>query len=105
MEDVACVDVLEAAQELVQEVLDVLVGERLRRADNLVQVCVHQRGDHVQVGAPVGAAHEVADADDVLMVKVEEELDLAERTLRGRLVLEDVGDFLDRARLLLSVEG
>ena len=103
VEHVARVDVLEAAEELVEEVLDVLVGERLRRADHLVQVGVHQVRHHVQVGAVGRAAHQVADADDILVVEVEEELDLAERALGGRLVLEDVADLLDRDEALRRV--
>ena len=55
MQHVGRVNVLESAQQLVQEILHVLVGEGLRRADDFVQVGVHQVSDHVQIGA-VGVA-------------------------------------------------
>ena len=46
MNDPRRVDVLEAAQDLVDEKLHVLVGERLRLED-VVQVGAHQVGDKI----------------------------------------------------------
>jgi len=103
VQDVARVYVLESPEELVEEVLHVLVRERLRRADHLVEVGVHEDGDNIEIRTVAVGAHEILDAYEVLMVKVEEELDLTERLLRTRLVLEDVRDLLDRARRAVSV--
>lgn len=49
MDDVRAVDVLEADEHLIQEELDVLVRQILRRPDHLVQVCVHEL-EHLRVG-------------------------------------------------------
>ena len=43
------VDVLERAQDLVEKVLAVVIGERLWRRDDLVEVRVHQLRDDVNV--------------------------------------------------------
>lgn len=42
MDDTSRVEVEQTAQDLVHKVLHVLVGERLARADDLRQICVHQ---------------------------------------------------------------
>ena len=39
------------SEDLVEEDLDVVGGERLRRHDDFVQVALHQLCDHVAVGA------------------------------------------------------
>ena len=49
MEDVGGVHVLETAEDLVDEVLAVVVGEGLRGGDDLVQVGVHQFGDDIYI--------------------------------------------------------
>lgn len=56
-------------------------------------------GRRSQIGAVGRGAHEVVDADDVLVVKVQEELDLPQRPLRRRAVLKHIGNLLDRASL------
>lgn len=56
-------------------------------------------GRRSQIGAVGRGAHEVVDADDVLVVKVQEELDLTQRPLRRRAVLKHIGNLLDRASL------
>lgn len=63
MNDVGAVNVLEAAQCLVQEVLEVIVAQRLIGADDLAQVGVHQIGDDVHVLEIIlgRRAHDVAD--------------------------------------------
>ena len=49
MQHLGAVQVLESAQNLVQKVLAVVVRQRLRRRNNLVQVGVHELGDDVDV--------------------------------------------------------
>jgi hypothetical protein len=47
MQNSCGVDVAEASEDLIEEELHVLVAERLRREDDLVQVRVHELGDNV----------------------------------------------------------
>jgi hypothetical protein len=56
---------------LVDEVLEVLVGEGLGGADDLVQVCVHEFIQQIDIIEPVpGSLHDVPHANDVLMSEV-----------------------------------
>jgi hypothetical protein len=81
---------------LVDEVLEVLVRKRLRGADDLVQVGVHELVHQVHVvEALPGGLHDVAHADDVVMAQVAQQLDLPQRATRVREVLERIADFLD----------
>ena len=49
MDDVRGVDVLEPAEELVQEVLDVLIRQSLIRIDDAMQIGIHQVHDDVDI--------------------------------------------------------
>jgi hypothetical protein len=48
--DFGRVEILDAAKYLVEEHLDVIGGEVLRGYDDLVQVGLHQLGDHIDLG-------------------------------------------------------
>ena len=74
-----------------------VVCERLRRCDDLVQVGVHELGDEVDVVEAVERCRpqDVLDPYDVLMVEVPQDLDLSQRTLRVGQVLERLVDLLD----------
>jgi len=65
---------LEAAQDLVDKVLDVVVGERLLRVDNVVEVGVQQLGHQVHVLPILDLAsvghHDVLEAEHVLVLEV-----------------------------------
>lgn len=50
MQDACRVQILEAAQDLVQKHLDVVGGEMLRRHDDLVQIGLQQFGYHISAG-------------------------------------------------------
>jgi len=67
-------------QELPQKVLDVVLAQRLRAPDDLVEVRVHQLVDHVDVGESLslGRFGHVAHPDDVLVPQVAQQLDLAQ---------------------------
>lgn len=45
MDDVRAVDILQADEHLVQEKLDVLVSQELRRSDELVQIGINKLKD------------------------------------------------------------
>ena len=49
VDDLGRVEVLDAAQDLVEKDLDVVCGKVLRGHDNLVQIRLHQLGDHVNL--------------------------------------------------------
>jgi hypothetical protein len=55
----------------------VFIGERLRGADDLVQVRVHELVHHVHIieFVPAGGHHNVHDGNDVLMAQMPEQLD------------------------------
>ena len=75
------VDGLEAAEDLVDEVLDVVVGERLLAVDDVVQVRVHQLEREVDVipliNRPGRRRHDVAQVEDVLVVEVLQQANLS----------------------------
>ena len=82
---------------LVHKVLAVLVRERLRRADDLVQVCVHQliHQVHVVELGQRGRAQHVVQRHDVVVAQVAQQLYLAQRASRVCCVLESVANLLD----------
>lgn len=61
-------DVLESAQDLVEEIFDVGITQRLLRRDDVREVRVHQVRDDVEVAevGAVGVNHDIQDPDDVL---------------------------------------
>ena len=72
------------AAHLVGEVLHVVVAERLRRADDLVQVRVHElvhEVDVVELVARAGGDHHVLHRDDVLVLQVPQQRDLRDSGL------------------------
>ena len=90
---------LEPAQDLVDEVLDVVVGERLLRVDDVVQVGVEQLGHEVDIlpvldPASVGH-HDVLEAKHVLVLEVLQQPHLPQHPLAVDRVLEGVADLLD----------
>ena len=60
-------DVLEAAEDLVEEVLDVLVGEVLLGVDYAVEVSLHELGDDVDIVEVV----DVAEGGGAIMSQME----------------------------------
>jgi hypothetical protein len=98
VEHVGAVDVLDAPQDLIHKVLYVVVRERLGALEDLVEVGVHQLAHYVDVLellVPAGRPRQVQDVDDVLVLEVPEQAQLAKGALGVREVLEDVGYFLD----------
>mmetsp|Transcript_30582 Transcript_30582/g.105689 ORF Transcript_30582/g.105689 Transcript_30582/m.105689 type:complete len:246 (+) Transcript_30582:597-1334(+) len=94
------VDELQTAEDLVEEVLVVLVRQRLPARDDSVQVALHEVGHDVDVGEVDGVrgdGDDVLDLNNVLVqAKVPEQLDLAQDALGVDEVAEHVGDLLDR---------
>mmetsp|Transcript_105847 Transcript_105847/g.294711 ORF Transcript_105847/g.294711 Transcript_105847/m.294711 type:complete len:430 (+) Transcript_105847:189-1478(+) len=93
------VHVLEAAQDLVEEVLRVAVGETLAAADDAVQVALVELRDDVEVlevlrlGRPRLQVHNLHDV--VMRAQVPQQLDLAQDALGVDEVLEDLAHALD----------
>ena len=97
MEDIGGVDVLHAAEQLVQEELVVLGREVVVGLDYLVEVGLHELEDDVNVAelAARWREHDMLDPDDVRVAQEAEQLDLAEDAGGVGDVLEDVIDLLD----------
>jgi hypothetical protein len=70
----------------------VLVGQRLRRADDLVQVRVHELIDQINVVELVAHSGflDVLDGNQVLVAQVPQQLDLTQRASGVGQVLEGV---------------
>ena len=92
------VEVVEAAEHLIEEVLDVLAGQRLLRVDNAVQVGVQKIRNYIHVVKIVFwlRREEVHHADHVVMVEGPKEVDLAHNTLRVHQIFKRVGNLFDR---------
>ena len=99
VQHVGRVDVLEAAEDLVHEVLEMLLRQRLARADDAVQVALHEVGDDVRVREILGVGRHGADVQDLdhvlVRVEVAQQLDLAQNALGIDQVREHVGYLLD----------
>eukprot|EP01139_Manchomonas_bermudensis_P015046 Amastigsp_a509387_154.p3 type:complete len:153 gc:universal Amastigsp_a509387_154:884-1342(+) len=97
MQDISRVDVLECAENLVHDVLAVVVREHIRGRADVVQVRVHQIRHNVDRLERVAILdnHKITDPDNVLVVKVREQPQLAKRPLGVNEVLKHVLDFLD----------
>lgn len=98
MKYVGGVDVLQSPQDLVDEVFVVSNSELLSRGDDLVQISVHEIRHNVQ-GVEMlliwRRRQNVFQAEDVLVMKVPQQLDFAQRALRILQVLKGIGNLLD----------
>ena len=93
------VDVLQAPQDLVEEVLVVLVRQGLPRGDDAIEVGLHQIGDDVhvlEVDRVRGHRHQILHLHDVLVAaEVAQELDFPQDSFRVHQVAEDVRYLFD----------
>lgn len=86
MDDVGGVHEEEAAEDLVDEVLDVVVAEFLAGVDDAMKVCLHEIGDDVNVGVsgPGFGLEDVYEPYDIIVLK---ELCVASEILRSLISL------------------
>ena len=98
----------ETVEDLIGEVFDVLVGERLSRVEDALEIRVHEVEDDVDIGSVRRAEKDIANADDVLVIdEMPEDFDLAVRSHADEKVLDGAGDLLDRhvrRRLTMACE-
>lgn len=94
------VNVLQAAEDLVEEVADVVIAQLLR-LQQLVQVRLHEALHNVDVlhAADVGGANNVANVNDVLVLETGQDFNLSQCSLTVGLVLKG-RDLLDGHLLL-----
>jgi len=88
---------------IVEEVLEVLLGERLLGVDDVVQVGVHQLRDDVHVlprPLALDGRQDVHQPQHVVVPKVAQDFDLAQQPLAVDDVLKRLGDLLDGDRLV-----
>lgn len=98
------VNVLETAQDLVQEELDVIVRQRLRRLDDLREVRLHQLGHYIyfiEAGSVLRLKNSL-DTEDVFVVQEPLNFELAVSTQRENAMLECLHDFLDGDQVVLA---
>lgn len=63
-----------AGNHLVDEELEVVITERLRRSDDLMKVCIHQVLDNVQIlKVLLRRSHKLPQADHIIMLQVAEQ--------------------------------
>jgi hypothetical protein len=69
VQDAGRVDVFETFEDLIDKELEMRVGEFLRRADNLVEIRIHEFVNDIDVVAALGdgGAEDVNHADNVLL--------------------------------------
>lgn len=97
VDDASRVDVFHASEDLIDQKLDVVVGQSLS-LDNVVQVGPHQVGDQVHVDKLVqgfAGRKDIQQANDVFMVHVLEHSQLSVRPLGVDGRLEGPGQLLD----------
>ncbi len=95
MDDVKGVDVLDAAKELVDEVLEVIQRQCLRALNDLMQIRVHQFGDDVDIFevAQGKRREDIHDADYIFVRDEPQEFGLADSALGFCCMRKRVGDF------------
>ena len=103
VEDIGRVNVLEAPENLVEKVANMVITESLG-LEQLVEVCLHQALDNVDITETVDVdwTEDVADVDDILVLEPVEDLDLPESSLAVSLMLKRA-DLLD-GNLALSLD-
>jgi hypothetical protein len=79
-----------------------IVGKRLRRIDNLMQVGVHEFRDqiHILEALPVYGHHYILQTNNVLVAEVPKELQLAQHPQRLLSIAEDIVYLFDRDLLV-----
>lgn len=110
VDDASGVQELESAEDLVDDELDVVVGEFFSvLLDERVEVDVHEVGDQVDVpelGFEVLVVDDALQVDDVVVAEVVQDADFADHPARVDLVLDSVhpldGDFLVRLLVLVG---
>eukprot|EP00612_Vaucheria_litorea_P005097 CAMPEP_0171459654 /NCGR_PEP_ID=MMETSP0945-20130129/4849_1 /TAXON_ID=109269 /ORGANISM="Vaucheria litorea, Strain CCMP2940" /LENGTH=145 /DNA_ID=CAMNT_0011985711 /DNA_START=817 /DNA_END=1254 /DNA_ORIENTATION=+ len=92
--------VLQASQNLVEEVLEMLVGEGLSAGNDAVHVALHEIRDDVDVTEVSGVmrqTHNIGDVDYVLVsIEVPQKLDFPQNSLRVGQIAEHIADLFDR---------
>ena len=106
VEDVGRVDVLEAPEDLIKEVADVVIAQSLG-LKQLVEVCLHQTLDDIDIAKTVNVywTEDVTDIDDVLVLKPVQDFDLPECSLAVSLMLERANLLDGDLGLSLDVHG
>ena len=89
VEDVGRVDVLEAPEDLVEEVADVVIAQPLG-LEQLVEIRLHETLDDVDVlhGVHGGRPEDVSDVNNVFMIEPGQYLDLPQGSLTVSLVFK-----------------
>lgn len=108
VKDIGGVDVLETAEDLVDERLEVCVGQRLARSDDGGKIALHELFVKVGLVEVVGAGdiHVVEACDVAMTAEVLQQLDLAQSALGEDLFAEDICNLLDSNTLTgLVVDG
>mmetsp|Transcript_17459 Transcript_17459/g.23554 ORF Transcript_17459/g.23554 Transcript_17459/m.23554 type:complete len:332 (+) Transcript_17459:378-1373(+) len=105
MKNSARVNVLEPAQDLVQEKLDVLVAEHLIRFDNLGKVSLHQVRNYVQLVELLQRLwlQDALDRKHVLVGEQAHDLELTERAQSENFVLERFFNFFDCDQVVILI--
>lgn len=81
VDDVSGVDVLQTTENLVNEVLDVFIGESVVGVDDFVEISVHVIKNNEELLEVAISRDKITEANDVLVIEVTEEFDLTEDTL------------------------
>jgi len=107
MQDICAVDVFQAAQDLVNEGLEMGVSQRLTRADDCGQVTLHKF--YVQIGLVEVVrpwnVHVVQTYNVPVPAEVPQQLDLAQSALGQDLLAENISDLLDSHPFIRLVVG
>ena len=95
MEDIGRVDVLEAPENLIEEVADVVIAQPLR-LEQLVEISLHETLDDVHVlhGVHGGGPEDVTDVNNVFMIEPGQNFYLSQGSLTVGLVFKGT-DFLN----------
>ena len=82
-------DVLKTAEDLIEKVTNVVITESLS-LEQLVEVCLHQALDNVDIlqGVNAGRSQDISDINDIFMVKPVKDLDLPQGPLAVGLMFE-----------------
>lgn len=90
-------DILEPSQQLIEEELHVVVGQRLIRLNDLCQIRLHELGNNVDLieRLSVLGLQNPLDPQDVLVLEQPLDLELSVGPQRKNSVLECFDNFLD----------
>lgn len=97
MDDIGCVHIVAARQNLEHKVLQVIIGEILSRVDHTVHIGLHELGDNIDIfiASWVRRSSNVKNLDNIFVLKEFQKADFSNNTLCIDKIFESLGNLFN----------